>query len=141
MRQQAQLRLNSCHVDCERLKSSGAQQDPEGASVSKDVRRLMRRMYGEVRSHTAPHYVHVHAQVLRAVRCRGELRMSCHGFPCQVGTLAICVLHSDRAGFVAARLRLRGLANRRAVRHVGCALLCARELWFLSCYSMWTIGM
>ena len=47
VRQQAQLRLNSCHVDCERLKSTGAQQNPQGASVSKDVRRLMRRMYGE----------------------------------------------------------------------------------------------
>jgi hypothetical protein len=47
VRQHAQLRLSSCHVDAERLKSSSAHQDKEYANRSKEIRRYMHRMYGE----------------------------------------------------------------------------------------------
>jgi hypothetical protein len=47
VRQHAQLRLNRCRVDYERLKSTSTQTDPEVARTGKEIRKLMRRMYGE----------------------------------------------------------------------------------------------
>lgn len=47
VRGHAQLRLNRCRVDYERLKSSNASAGPDAASTSKEIRRLMRRMYGD----------------------------------------------------------------------------------------------
>lgn len=46
VRTHAQLRLNGCNVDFERLRSTTQDGDEDASRRGKDIRRLMRRMYG-----------------------------------------------------------------------------------------------